>query len=79
MSTSTTKPKPAAPVAPKAQAAPTWTHDELLRVAHLGPAIIGREMYEAAQKVSVSTKGGALGPAMLANSAAELEAMQAAR
>ena len=76
MSTSTTKPKPAAPVAP---AAPKWTHDELLRVAHLGPAIIGREMYEAAQKVSVSTKGGALGPAMLANSAAELEAMQAAR
>jgi len=78
MSTSTTKPKAVAPT-PAAPPAPKWTNDELLRVAHLGPAIIGREMYEAAQKVNVGTKGGTLGPAMLANSVEELEAMKAAR
>lgn len=74
---STSKPKPAsAPVAPTR---PRWTDDELLRVKHLGPAIIGQEMYEAAQKVNIQTAGGVLGPAVLATSAEELEAMQAAR
>lgn len=73
------KPKAPEPVAPKAHPKPRWTDDELLRVKHLGPAIIGQEMYEAAQQVNVTTAGGVLGPAVLAKDAAELEAMQAAR
>lgn len=45
----------------------TWTDEELLAVKHFGPAIIGQEMYEAAQAVAVATKDGIFGPALLAS------------
>lgn len=54
------------PDAPKVEAkAPKWTHDQLKAVRHLGPGIIGQEMYEAAQVFETETKGGMFGPALL--------------
>lgn len=57
------------PTAPESEAAevPQWTHEELKRVRHLGPAIIGEEMHRAAQVFEQETKGGIFGPALLAN------------
>lgn len=43
-----------------------WTRDELLGVRDLGPAIIGQEMYEAAQALSFESAEGVFGPAILA-------------
>lgn len=45
--------------------APQWTKEQLLAVKHLGPAIIGPEMYEAAQALAAETHGGVFGPALL--------------
>lgn len=42
---------------------PSWTPEQLVAVKHLGPGIIGREMYEASQAYVKSTAGGILGPA----------------
>ena len=47
----------------KVEAVPQWTPEQLLSVKHLGPGIIGREMYEASQAYVKSTAGGILGPA----------------
>lgn len=43
---------------------PTWTREQLLAVKHLGPAIIGQAMYEAAQALVTETNDGHLGPAL---------------
>lgn len=58
------KPKANAPSAID-QALTKWTFAELMAVKHLGPGIIGQEMYEASQKLSVQTGGGVYGPALL--------------
>lgn len=44
---------------------PTWTKQQLLDVKHLGPAIIGEDMYEASQALVSETNGGVFGPALL--------------
>jgi hypothetical protein len=44
-----------------------WTQEQLLGVKHMGPAIIGQEMYDAAQKVVKETDSGRMGPALLMN------------
>lgn len=49
-----------------AELAQRWTRDQLMAVRHLGPAIIGREMFEAAQSLEEKTVGGVFGPALLA-------------
>lgn len=42
-----------------------WTAEELLAVKHLGPGIIGEEMYKASQAYDAQTGGGKYGPALL--------------
>lgn len=42
-----------------------WTFQELMAVKHLGPGLIGQEMYDASQKLSGQTGGGVFGPAIL--------------
>lgn len=44
---------------------PTWTPEQLLAVKHLGPAIIGQAMYDAAQELAETTNNGVFGPALL--------------
>lgn len=48
-----------------APATPKWTPEQLLRVKHMGPALIGQEMYDAAQAYVASTGSGKFGPALL--------------
>jgi hypothetical protein len=43
----------------------TWTLAQLMAVKHLGPAIIGQRMFEAAQAITKKTNGGVFGPALL--------------
>jgi hypothetical protein len=57
---------------------PKWTQEQLLSVKHMGPAIIGQEMHEAAQKVVKETDSGRMGPAILKTNE-EWEADQAAK
>lgn len=54
-------------VKPEAKRAPAamWTPEQLLAHKHLGPAIIGQEMHEAAQQLVQATDGGRFGPALL--------------
>lgn len=47
------------------QSTQKWTPEELLGVKHLGPGIIGQEMYDAAQAYDIKTDGGKFGPAIL--------------
>lgn len=49
----------------EASIAPQWTTEQLLAVKHLGPAIIGQEMYEASQSLALRTNDGVFGPAIL--------------
>lgn len=57
-------PKEAAPLAAEQEpVTPQWSPAELLAVAHLGPAIIGREMHAAAQAYVAKHGANALGPA----------------
>lgn len=51
----------------KKDSEPQWTQEQLLSVKHMGPAIIGQEMYDAAQKVVKETDSGRMGPAILMN------------
>lgn len=54
------------PQAPKGAApAPTWTRAELLGVQHLGPGIIGEEMFRASQALVTAPGAVTLGPAIL--------------
>lgn len=57
--------KPIAPVTEGEIVAPKWTHEQLKSVKHLGPSIIGAEMFAAAQAFDFETKGGKYGPALL--------------
>lgn len=47
----------------EAEAPPQWSPEDLVAVAHLGPGIIGRAMYEASQAYVASSAHGILGPA----------------
>lgn len=58
-------------------AAPQWTVEELTAVQHLGPAIIGAEMYAAAQALNRRTAGGMFGPAILADSPEDVPRLRA--
>lgn len=49
----------------KAAPPPRWTTEQLMAVRHLGPALIGEEMYAAAQAVANQTGDGRFGPALL--------------
>lgn len=42
-----------------------WTPAQLLGVKHLGPAIIGKAMHDAAKSYVVTTNEGIFGPALL--------------
>lgn len=54
-------PKEAAPpAAPK----PKYSVAELLEVKHLGPALIGQEMYDAKEAYLRDSQGGVFGPAL---------------
>lgn len=44
---------------------PRWTIQELLANKHLGPAIIGEEMYAASQAAARENGNGVFGPALL--------------
>jgi hypothetical protein len=55
----------ATPTSDEDSASPTWTVEELLKVRHLGPGVIGKEMFEAAQALMDATAGGKLGPAIM--------------
>lgn len=44
-------------------AAPVWTPEELVAVRHLGPAIIGPEMYAAKEAYVARHGSNTLGPA----------------
>lgn len=42
-----------------------WTPEELLKVKHLGPGLIGKAMHDAAQALAAETDNGRFGPALL--------------
>lgn len=44
---------------------PRWTVQELLSVKHLGPGILGQEMYQASQALVKENANGVFGPALL--------------
>lgn len=75
--TNAPKPTPTAPVTPQ------WSPEELMKVRHLGPGIIGQAKYDAAQAYVHATNGGKFGPALLGigyhggPTAEEFKAMQA--
>ena len=54
-------PVPAPPVAQPTES--QWAPEVLVAVAHLGPGVIGKEMYAAAQAYVTSSANGVLGPA----------------
>ena len=45
--------------------APQFTVEQLLGAKGMGPAIVGKELYEASQAYVSSTSNGVLGPAIL--------------
>jgi hypothetical protein len=47
--------------------APKWTPAQLMAVRHMGPSMIGQEMYDAAQEYMKTTNGGIFGPALISN------------
>lgn len=50
-------------VLPPAPADSPWTNEELKANSHLGPGVIGAEMFAAVQAYMKSSAGGILGPA----------------
>jgi hypothetical protein len=52
------------PAAETVMPAEKWTDEELFRVRKFGPAIIGKEMYEAKERRIKHTADGKLGPAL---------------